>query len=145
MYFVAYKLLENAADAEDLVQEAYLKLWVKREGLTVINNSEAFSVTLVKNMYFDLLRSSKYILNRQTVELNAVHDIQPVDNLELRDEARQIRHIITQLLEQRQRIVTLWKHDVCPPTPEDTFSDPQDPGCLRSASSYSVGSFCELE
>lgn len=101
MYFVAYKLLENAADAEDLVQEAYLKLWVKREGLTVINNSEAFSVTLVKNMYFDLLRSSKYILNRQTVELNAVHDIQPVDNLELRDEARQIRHIITQLLEQR--------------------------------------------
>lgn len=93
--------MENAADAEDLVQEAYLKLWVKREGLTVINNSEAFSVTLVKNMYFDLLRSSKYILNRQTVELNAVHDIQPVDNLELRDEARQIRHIITQLLEQR--------------------------------------------
>lgn len=33
LYSVAYRLLENAADAEDLVQEAYLKLWDKREGL----------------------------------------------------------------------------------------------------------------
>lgn len=57
LYCVAYRLLENAADAEDLVQEAYLKLWDKREGLSVISNPEAFSVTLVKNMCFDLLRS----------------------------------------------------------------------------------------
>ena len=49
LYCVAYRLLENAADAEDLVQEAYLKLWDKREGLSVISNPEAFSVTLVKN------------------------------------------------------------------------------------------------
>lgn len=55
LYSVAYRLLENAADAEDLVQEAYLKLWDKREGLMVISNPEAFSVTLVKNMCFDLL------------------------------------------------------------------------------------------
>lgn len=53
LYCVAYRLLENAADAEDLVQEAYLKLWDKREGLSVISNPEAFSVTLVKNMCFD--------------------------------------------------------------------------------------------
>ena len=35
LYCIAYRLLENAADAEDLVQEAYLKLWDKREGLPV--------------------------------------------------------------------------------------------------------------
>lgn len=56
LYCVAYRLLENAADAEDLVQEAYLKLWDKREGLTVISNPEAFSVTLVKNMCFASFR-----------------------------------------------------------------------------------------
>lgn len=48
LYCIAYRLLENAADAEDLVQEAYLKLWDKREGLAIISNPEAFSVTLVK-------------------------------------------------------------------------------------------------
>ena len=107
LYFVAYKLLENTADAEDLVQEAYLKLWDKREGLAVINNPEAFSVTLVKNMCFDLLRSGKYVLNRQMVELDTVNDAQSADNREFRDEALEIKRIIAQLPEQQQRIVTL--------------------------------------
>ncbi len=43
LYCIAYRLLENAADAEDLVQEAYLKLWDKREGwpLSVIRKHSA--------------------------------------------------------------------------------------------------------
>ena len=40
LYCIAYRLLENAADAEDLVLEAYLKLWDKREGLAIISNPE---------------------------------------------------------------------------------------------------------
>ena len=38
LYCIAYRLLENAADSEDFVQEAYLKLWDKRE---VHNMSQA--------------------------------------------------------------------------------------------------------
>ena len=34
LYGVACRLLDNAEDAEDLIQEAYLKLWSKREELT---------------------------------------------------------------------------------------------------------------
>lgn len=86
LYCIAYRLLENAADAEDLVQEAYLKLWDKREGLAIISNPEAFSVTLVKNMCFDLLRSGKYTLSRQSVELAEVHNVSQADNFEVRDE-----------------------------------------------------------
>ncbi len=42
LYSVAYRLLENAVDAgRDLVQEAYLELWDKREGLMVISNPES--------------------------------------------------------------------------------------------------------
>lgn len=107
LYRVAYRLLENSADAEDIVQEAYLKLWDKREGLTVISNPEAFSVTLVKNMCFDLLRSGKYILSRQTVELSAVQDISQSDNLEVREGARQVKDIIAHLPEQQQRIINM--------------------------------------
>ena len=107
LYCIAYKLLENMADAEDLVQEAYLKLWDKRDGLTVISNPEAFSVTLVKNMCFDLLRSGKYVSGRQVVELTEVHNASPADNLEIRDEVCQVKSIISRLPEQQQRIVTL--------------------------------------
>lgn len=107
LYFIAYRLLENAADAEDLVQEAYLKMWDKREGLAVISNPEAFSVILVKNMCFDLLRSGKYTLSRQSVELNEVYNVSQADDFEVRDEACQVRNIIARLPEQQQRIVTL--------------------------------------
>jgi len=97
LYCIAYRLLENAADAEDLVQEAYLKLWDKREGLAIISNPEAFSVTLVKNM----------CLSRQSVELAEVHNVSQADNFEARDEAQQVRHIIAHLPVQQQKIVTL--------------------------------------
>ena len=107
LYCVAYRLLENAADAEDLVQEAYLKLWDKREGLSVISNPEAFSVTLVKNMCFDLLRSGKYVLSRQSVELSAAQDVFQPDNLEAREGVRQIKDIIAHLPEQQQRIINM--------------------------------------
>ena len=107
LYGIAYRLLENAADAEDLVQEAYLKLWDKREGLAVISNPEAFSVALVKNMCFDLLRSGKYAWDRRCVELAEVQDVSQADDLEVRDEARQVRRIIARLPAQQQKIVTL--------------------------------------
>lgn len=107
LYHVAYRLLENEADAEDLVQEAYMKLWDKRDGLAVISNPEAFSVTLIKNLCFDMLRSGKYNLNRQTIELATVHHACQEDNLELRDEAGQVKALIAQLPDQQQKIVIL--------------------------------------
>jgi RNA polymerase sigma-70 factor (ECF subfamily) len=53
LYRIAYKLLGNQCDAEDMIQEAYLKLWNKREELAEIRNPESFSVILLKNICFD--------------------------------------------------------------------------------------------
>lgn len=108
LYHIAFRLLENEADAEDLVQEAYLKLWNKRSSLGIINNPEAFSVTLVKNMCFDLLRSGKGTISRQMLELTATTTT-PVyaDNLETRDDVKQVRSIIATLPEQQQKVVLL--------------------------------------
>lgn len=107
LYFVAYRLLENEADAEDLVQEAYLKMWNKRDGLKVISNPEAFSVKLVKNMCYDILRSGKNMLSRQTVELGEVNEILNFDQVETRDDLRLVKGIIAELPEQQQRVVIL--------------------------------------
>lgn len=58
-------------------------------------------------MCFDLLRSGKYTLSRQSVELAEVHNVSQADNFEARDEAQQVRHIIARLPVQQQKIVTL--------------------------------------
>ncbi|MCD8031399.1 MAG: sigma-70 family RNA polymerase sigma factor [Bacteroides sp.] len=107
LYYIAYRLLENEADAQDIVQEAYLKMWNKREGLTMISNPEAFSVTLVRNICFDLLRSGKYLLQRQCVELAAIHEQPQSDRSEEKEQARMIRQLIATLPEQQQQIITL--------------------------------------
>ncbi len=107
LYHIAFRLLENEADAEDLVQEAYLKLWDKRDGLTIISNPEAFSVTLIKNMCFDMLRSGKYVANKQTIELKDFQRSCPSDDLEIKDDARQVKAIIAQLPEQQQKVIIL--------------------------------------
>lgn len=107
LYCVAYRLLEDAGDAEDLVQEAYLKLWEKRDGLTVITNLEAFCTTLVKNMCFDLLRSGKYLFRRQAVPLSTAHAVALPDNIEVKDEAQRVRDLIARLPQMQQQIVML--------------------------------------
>ena len=55
LFRIAYALVENKADAEDILQDAYYKLWSRRNELTDIQNPEAFCVTLVKNLCLDYL------------------------------------------------------------------------------------------
>lgn len=107
LYGVAYRLLENEEDAEDLIQEAYLKLWSKRNELTVISNPEAFAVTLVKNMCYDLLRSGKYALVRQNVPLSEAQNAFPADNQEIQEDAQVVKAIVARLPLQQRQVVTL--------------------------------------
>lgn len=39
MYYIAFRYLGNEYDAEDMVQNTYLKLWEKRESLENIENN----------------------------------------------------------------------------------------------------------
>ncbi|MDR2497590.1 MAG: RNA polymerase sigma factor [Tannerellaceae bacterium] len=58
LYRLAFSFTEDSSDAEDVLQEAYLKLWTKRSELSRIDNAEAFCVTLVRNICIDRLRSA---------------------------------------------------------------------------------------
>lgn len=107
LYAIAYRLLENSADAEDLVQEAYVKLWDKRNGLELIHNPEAFCVTLVRNMCIDQLRSGNYLLNRQTEELLVQHDEAVVEDRALHDDVKLVKQIITVLPLPLKQIVEM--------------------------------------
>ena len=107
LYGVACRLLENAEDAEDLIQEAYLKLWSKREELTLISNPEAFAVTLVKNMCFDLLRSGKYLSDRQHLPLTEAQNALPADGREAKDDAQLVRMLIARLPQQQRMVMML--------------------------------------
>lgn len=55
-YRVAYHLLESREDAEDAVQELYLKLLTMSDRILYVREPSAFGITLLKNICIDRIR-----------------------------------------------------------------------------------------
>ncbi len=58
-YQVAWFILEDAAEAEDAVQELYLRLWFARDALDGIRNPKGYGITVLRNLCLDRLRRSR--------------------------------------------------------------------------------------
>lgn len=108
LYRVAFRLMGNSQDAEDMVQEAYLKLWNKRDELANILNTEAYCVALIKNLCYDALRRTQPDEDgRAPEELSLPTDTNIAREVEQRDEVNQVRRLIGQLPEQQKRVILL--------------------------------------
>jgi RNA polymerase sigma factor, sigma-70 family len=114
LYRIAFALTNNTQDAEDILQEAYGKLWDKRKELISIENHEAFCVTLVRNMCLDFLRSAVYKRKREEVnETTVINATSPETELIEQDSIRIINSIINELPENQRQIVRLRSIDNC--------------------------------
>ena len=108
LFRVAFQLMGNAQDAEDMVQEAYLKLWNKRGQLNGVLNAEAYSVTLIKNLCYDALRRNQLDEDgRAPEELNISADFNIISEMEWRDEVNQVQRLISQLPRQQKHVMIL--------------------------------------
>ena len=66
-YKVAFYLLESGSEAEDAVQELYLKLWSARSSLDEVRNPFAYGVSLLKNICIDRVRKRR-VRNAEPLE-----------------------------------------------------------------------------
>lgn len=108
LYRIAFRLLGNACDAEDMVQEAYLKLWNKRDELAEVKNPESYSVVILKNLCFDFLRSAKdNIDNRAPEDLNIAGETSVATEIEIKDEFNRIKEVIFHLPRQQRQVMIL--------------------------------------
>lgn len=67
MFRLARRILVSTDEANDAVQEVYLKLWKGRTKMSTYKNPEAFSMTMTKNYCLDRLKS------KQAGHLKIVH------------------------------------------------------------------------
>lgn len=76
---VALRLLGNAEDAEDMVQEVYLKLWSKRDTLPEVKDMEALrkeTEFITKNEAFECIKSKQKTKEHATrKEVNGYEEI----------------------------------------------------------------------
>ncbi len=61
LYKVAYYILEAEDEAEDAVQELYLKLWESRKSLDGIRQPKAYCIRMLKNLCIDRIRSAVHL------------------------------------------------------------------------------------
>ena len=111
---VALRLLGNVEDAEDIVQEVYMKLWSKRDALPDVQDVEAYCVTLTKNMCIDRLRIAeveKEDVDEVPTMLAATDDVEAL--VERHDAVEQVKQIIETLPEHQQQVITLRDMEDC--------------------------------
>ncbi len=63
LYRVAYRLTGNREDAEDIVQETFLKIWNGRDRLGQLDNPVAFCISTLKNVFIDSIRKNRVDLD----------------------------------------------------------------------------------
>ena len=69
IYSIAYELTESTVIAEEIVQDTFLKIWLRRETLEDVTHFKAYLFTIARNYVFSALKS---IARRQNMELKIV-------------------------------------------------------------------------
>jgi RNA polymerase sigma-70 factor (family 1) len=108
LYRFALSIVGNNADAEDVVQEIFIKLWDRQAQVREIQNLEAWLMRLTKNLSIDKLRSKhRRAQNLEVVSNQQASTVDPHEWTEQRDTIGHIQEVIRQLPEKQRMIIQL--------------------------------------
>ena len=109
LFRMAFRLMGNREEAEDMVQEVYVKLWGMRDELPKYNSIEALAIRITRNLCLDQLRRRK--VNQDAMKAERLkeesHADSPARDLELKEEAEMIHALIAALPEPQRSLVHL--------------------------------------
>ena len=108
LFSVAYRLMSNAQAAEDMVQETFLKLWMQRDKIEKVDNPEAYSITVLRRIFYDKMRAGHLQEVDKDVGSLQVTSSQNISRqLEAADEYQRVRQLISHLPELQGRIMLM--------------------------------------
>jgi RNA polymerase sigma factor (sigma-70 family) len=109
LYHFARLLLKDHAEAEDSVQEIFLKLWKMRNELAEYTNLEAFAMRVTRNWCLDRLKAKKPVyIESYARGYELYSEVEnPLRMLESTDQMATIRKHMQTLPEQQQTVIQL--------------------------------------
>ena len=110
LFRMALRITQNAAEAEDVVQETMMKVWSRREQWEQLESMEAFCLTICRNVSLDKVRR----MDNQAQSLDAAidpadhsHASNPEEQAVQRDRVQLVRQLISQLPEKQRSCMQL--------------------------------------
>ena len=106
LYFTALKLMQDEDDAEDIVQETFLRLWTIRDQLSKVSRIDSYVIKMAKNICIDRLRVNNEEIKTDDFYLIS-HNETPYLKTEIKDTVDIIRKIIDQLPGLQKQIIIM--------------------------------------
>lgn len=108
LYRIAYRIVQDTANAEDMVQDTFVKLWNKRDEMSKIDSTEAFAIITLRNTCLDFLRKTKNDYHIE-YDMEIPEKKSLSKEIEQRDEAHNIKCLINKLPDQQKQVMMM-KH-----------------------------------
>ena len=109
LYRMAYRLMNSREEAEDIVQEVYVKLWGMRNDLEKYDSIEALCVRITRNLCLDKLRRRK--VNHDAMKTEKLKEESypetPLESLEKKENTDLLHTLIAALPEPQRSLVHL--------------------------------------
>lgn len=106
-YRVAYHLLESRPDAEDAVQELYLKILSMHGKLVYVRDPAAYGITLLKNICIDRIRRRESRRAEQLEEFIAADTSGPEKQMAEKDTLSRVMKEMERLPEKQAKVLRM--------------------------------------
>ena len=109
LYRVAFGLTGNQQDAEDLLQDTFMRMWQKRELLTSEHVNEAYLIIMMRNLNLDRSRvkTPDTSIPLDSISLPSDQN-RPDDKAERRNEAFLMKELIEHLPQKEKDIIRMY-------------------------------------
>jgi RNA polymerase sigma-70 factor (family 1) len=109
LFSFAEGLLKSAADAEEVVQEIFTRVWLNRASFSQVENAGQYLYQMVRNRVIDQIRKTARdkSLQQQVWLTMTISDDSLEQHLKKKETAELIEQALAQLPEQKQKIYRL--------------------------------------
>jgi RNA polymerase sigma-70 factor (ECF subfamily) len=113
LYRFALRILGDPEEAQDIVQEIFLRLWSKRDKLHEYRNLEAFAMTMTRNLCLDKLKSPASKKETYNEDVAMPDNRTPYQSTEISDTLKLVRMAMDGLPEQQRMVIHLRDVEEC--------------------------------
>lgn len=113
LYGFVLRFLKQEADAEEIVQEVFIKIWESRNKIDVYSSFESFIFTVAYNATMSLLRKrmteNKYFEHLKSIQFENTSDI--IEEIHFKELNEKIHSLLNELTPRQKEIFILSREE----------------------------------